>query len=314
MSSDDVAKHNDNAFILRLREVAGVEWGSKKRMANMLSLPQSTFASYLNARAVPPVEVLWAIAELTGVSLDWLIAGEGPKWRAAEPGGLERIPIVGRVPAGPPGGEAWAAEGAQDVLSGFTAGESGHTIALRVVGDSMFPTLLEDDLVVVVANGEQAHRGDLVVAEVAGHYEDYVVKRLGQATETEVMLVSDNYLQHPPLTLTPDQVQIRGLVTKVIRTPRRRSPPVDPALLEVYQNPRLQEALAEAVRSPRLQEALMEVVDNPRLEKALEQMVKLTPAAHELLVDILKALGKWVSSGSTPSTDLPCAHDRGVER
>lgn len=242
-------------FADRLGRIADTGWGGKSRLARQLGVPQSTFSNYLSGRARPPFGVLLRIAEVTGVSLDWLVHGSGPMWRGPSrvsdagdaPPSAIRVPVLGRVPAGPPGGAAWAIYDAPDVYDSFIRDVApGRTIALRVMGDSMFPTLWEGDLVVTaVGDGNQWHRGDLVVAEIEEFSEDYLVKRLGQETRDQITLISDNFLHYEPLTLPRAQVEIRGVVLRVLRTPpRRAAPPADGAILsEFYQSPQMQEIL-----------------------------------------------------------------------
>lgn len=59
----------------RLIEVRGVM--DRDEFASLLGVPTSTLANYEQGERAPPIEVLRAIRQRTGVSLDWLIMGEG---------------------------------------------------------------------------------------------------------------------------------------------------------------------------------------------------------------------------------------------
>jgi len=137
---------------------------------------------------------------------------------------------------------------AQDLLEIFLDEPDPNLIALRVMGQSMVPTLLEGDLV-VMAPESAWHTGDIVVAEIPGLPEEYSIKRLGRVTRRQVTLISDNFLEYQPVTYIKPEVSIRGRVIRVVRTPDSRQEPrylVDANLLELYRNPQIQRIL-EAV-------------------------------------------------------------------
>lgn len=254
----------------RIRELVGTEWGDEGRYAEKVSVPQATLNRYLNGR-VPPIEFLWIVAQKEGLSIDWLLTGKGPKFLPQEPGKKKRpatrqarrIPILGKIPAGPPGGQRWSEYDAANLLDDLTGIQDQDIIALKVHGDSMFPTLFDGDLVVMTPHGTPAN-GDLVVAEIQGSGQDYQVKRLGQATRQETTLISDNFLHFPPMSYPAGQAHIRGRVIRVIRTPSRRSPHRhgNEGLMEFYQNETIQKIIE---RLPELgtrdQEAVIAVIE-----------------------------------------------------
>lgn len=74
----------------RLAEVRGRHFGprGKSRFARELGIGSSTYDRYERDR-MPPADLLLKAAEITGVRLEWLITGEGP--RDAPP------PVSGRI-------------------------------------------------------------------------------------------------------------------------------------------------------------------------------------------------------------------------
>ncbi|MBA3522496.1 MAG: helix-turn-helix domain-containing protein, partial [Gemmatimonadales bacterium] len=56
----------------RLKDARGV-----RKWADQLGLSPSLLSSYLNGGRLPNTETLRAISDRTGVSLDWLLFGEG---------------------------------------------------------------------------------------------------------------------------------------------------------------------------------------------------------------------------------------------
>lgn len=236
----------------RLRNIVGGEWGAVKGYAEALKVAPTTLVNYLNGKRKPPIEFLVKVAWKEKVHLGWVVTGEGPKHlprdaekkKRSSPRPARRIPILGKIPAGPPGGQRWSEYDAANLLDDLTGIQDQDIIALKVHGDSMFPTLFDGDLVVMTPHGAPAN-GDLVVAEIQGSGQDYQVKRLGQATRQETILISDNFLHFPPQSHPADQVNIRGRVIRVIRTPSRRSPHRhgNEGLMEFYQNETIQEII-----------------------------------------------------------------------
>jgi len=79
----------DKAFQERLGRI--FDYGSMADIARRLSLPHATVRNYFGGR-LPAPEVLIKIADVTNVSLNWLLTGKGEMY-AGEPKGLD----VGRV-------------------------------------------------------------------------------------------------------------------------------------------------------------------------------------------------------------------------
>lgn len=79
----------DKAFQERLGRI--FDYGSMAEIARRMGLPHATVRNYFGGR-LPAPEVLIKIAEVTNVSLNWLLTGKGDIY-AGEPKGLD----VGRV-------------------------------------------------------------------------------------------------------------------------------------------------------------------------------------------------------------------------
>ena len=79
----------DKAFQERLGRI--FDYGSMAEIARRLGLPHATVRNYFGGR-LPAPEVLIKMAEVTNVSLKWLLTGKGEMY-AGEPKGLD----VGRV-------------------------------------------------------------------------------------------------------------------------------------------------------------------------------------------------------------------------
>ncbi len=95
----------------RLRSVRVRHFGERGRatLCRQLGIRSSTYSLY-EVQRVPPVELLVRVAQLTGVRLEWLLAGTGEEYSGASPGPLppshpptvaDWIPIIGSTAAGP---------------------------------------------------------------------------------------------------------------------------------------------------------------------------------------------------------------------
>lgn len=121
---------------------------------------------------------------------------------------IAMIPILGRVPAGPSAGAYPEAEG--HVPASVEGEDIEGLFALKVKGDSMEPTLLDRDTVVVRWQ-ESAQNGDIVVARFED--DEATVKRL-KLRLGGALLVPDN-IKYPPFPLGAGKIS--GRVLSLIR-------------------------------------------------------------------------------------------------
>lgn len=66
----------ETAFSSRL--IAARQPMERELFATHLGVPKTTLGNWERGRSEPPLEMLEKIRQITGVSLDWLIAGHGP--------------------------------------------------------------------------------------------------------------------------------------------------------------------------------------------------------------------------------------------
>jgi transcriptional regulator with XRE-family HTH domain len=62
----------------RLRELRGFEL-TQEKFANELGVSQSQLSKFERGVVAPPAEVLFFVKKRFGVSLDWLLTGEGER-------------------------------------------------------------------------------------------------------------------------------------------------------------------------------------------------------------------------------------------
>lgn len=129
---------------------------------------------------------------------------------------LVKIPILGTVKAGYDymAQENWT--GYVDVEKDIIK-DGCEYFALKIVGDSMFPTLMEDDIV-IIKKQDDFETGDIVVAIVNG---DEATIKKGKKTDSSILLQPLNST-YEPLIFTYDEmksipVTIIGVVKQLKR-------------------------------------------------------------------------------------------------
>lgn len=134
-------------------------------------IPQSTISTWKNGKHELKSSTLTKIADFFGVSVNWLL---GKSEEREEREGVVKIPVFRCVSAGN------AKLNANEDVIGYEeipaqAAKSGTYFGLKIKGDSMTPTILDGD-VVIVRKQDTADSGDIVVALVNG--DDGVCKQL----------------------------------------------------------------------------------------------------------------------------------------
>lgn len=145
-----------------------------------------------------------------------LIEDEKLKYKIDELGNpVTEVPILGTVKAGYDylAQENWI--GTIDISKKLA--ETGEFFALKIHGDSMFPTFIENDIVIVRKQSD-FENGDIVVALING--EEATVKK-GKKSESNILLQPLN-TNYEPLIFTNEEmktipVKIIGVVKQLKR-------------------------------------------------------------------------------------------------
>ncbi len=220
-------KINDPELASRMQDLADLV-GNPNRLAKASGLALTTIQSYLTGTADPARASLIALAKAGGVSLRWLATGEGPKYErelAGAEGGHEAGPdvvpvdkefvyvpqVTGRISAG----EGRVPLEDVEVKVAFRRewisreGNPEHMALIRVSGDSMEPTLLNGDLVLV-------DRGRNYVEPQGGIYaialEDIImIKRVIVIESGRLRIKSDNS-QYDTFDIDGNKIKVNGKV------------------------------------------------------------------------------------------------------
>jgi len=208
----------EKSFRERLEYLIKLISGEKAgAFAAKCGLPSSTISNYRRNKAIPTIDKVARIAQATGVSLDWLILGEGPPFR-----GDEEFVYVPRVDVRlGAGGEAEVFDAEPKEVYAFRRdwllqrGNPKDMRLAKVVGDSMEPTLKEGDLVLVDLSQKEIIQGQIYAVRL---FNGLLVKRLQRLDQNRVRLISDNRV-HPPeeRSLDSGEFEIIGRVLWVGR-------------------------------------------------------------------------------------------------
>lgn len=162
--------------------------------------------------------ILEILASYYNVNPVWLMGYDVPMEKTqtdALGNPIVSIPVLGVVKAGYDylAQENWI--GTVDVDKKLA--DSGELFALKVHGNSMFPTLMEDDIV-IIKKQDDFENGDIVVAIING---DEATIKKGKKSDTSILLQPLNN-EYEPLIFTYDEmksipVTIIGVVKQLKR-------------------------------------------------------------------------------------------------
>lgn len=204
-SSEGSSELIDPAFKKRLATLVGAE--QPFSWAVRVGIPRATFSRIWNEGAPPRAEHLRRIHQVTGVSIDWLLTGEGPMRRgkaareaarsigaSTDSDEFDYLPLYNVAASGGHGTEA--AEPSRARLLAFRRdwvrqqlrATPAELYLLYVEGDSMEPTLSDGDIV-MLRRAEGSPRDGIYVLRIGSALH---VKRLQFLGGGEVEVSSDN--------------------------------------------------------------------------------------------------------------------------
>lgn len=175
--------------------------GGQEKFVKQSGVPKRTLASYAAGKSEPKASVLKTLARTGNVSIEWLMGiSDDPA------GGVQLVELPRyEVEASAGGGKAVLAELPDNHLRisedwfGRHAPRNAHLGVIDIVGDSMWPTLLDGDLAVVnfdAATPRHLAGGGIFVFTVG---DDLYVKRMVLQPDRKLIAASDNP-EYPPYT------------------------------------------------------------------------------------------------------------------
>ena len=199
-------------FADRLKRLRKEHGYAQESLAAVIGVERSSVGKYEGKSGViPSNDVLARIADLFGVSIDYLLERENrnqisPATQTFPPNILpvqrRKIPILGNVAAGEP---IFADEEHEEYVIEDDANDCDF--ALRIAGDSMEP-LLHDGDIVYVRQQDDVNDGEIGILLLD---DEAVIKHIYHIPDG-VQVVSQNAAKYPPKTYTwPNYDTIRIL-------------------------------------------------------------------------------------------------------
>lgn len=209
----------------RLRKAADFI-GGQAELSRKTGISSRSISDYVQGKADPSRERLVSIAMATGVNIEWLAAGVGTiAWgsdgsHSEGPGDFDFIPMAeAQLSAGD--GAFVVADGVRDYYAfrkewvSRTVGSRENAILVQVIGNSMAPTILENDVVMLDRSQLNIYEGKIYALRMDS---TIMVKRLALRPWDKVLIISDNRAEYEPYEADRKDVHVLGQVVWFART------------------------------------------------------------------------------------------------
>lgn len=215
---------NKEIFAKNLNYYMKINKKNRTDVCRDLDIPYSTFTDWCNANIYPRIDKIEMLANYFDIKKSDLVEDKDKLYEQLKNIGtmyvsnteMVKIPVLGVVKAGYDylAQENWI--GTIDVEKNIV-NDGSEYFALKVVGDSMSPILIQDDIVVIKKQND-FENGDIVVAIVNGN--EATIKK-GKKTDSSITLQPLNP-SYDPLVFTYDEVKsipvtIVGIVKQLKR-------------------------------------------------------------------------------------------------
>ena len=215
---------NKEIFSKNLKYYMTINNKNRNDVCRDLGIPYTTFAEWYNANIYPKIDKIEMLANYFDIKKSDLVEDKDKLYNQLKNIGtmyvsktdMVKVPILGVVKAGYDylAQENWI--GTLDVEKNII-NDGSEYFALKVIGDSMSPVLIQDDIVVVKKQND-FENGDIVVAIVNGN--EATIKK-GKKTDSSITLQPMNP-SYDPLVFTYDEVKsipvtIVGIVKQLKR-------------------------------------------------------------------------------------------------
>ena len=204
--------------LLRLKEARKAKGLTQVEVSKIIGISQNGYSDWETGKNRVDAVSLNKLADLYGVSVDYLLGGSETPTNAAL-----RIPVLGSVPAGIP------LEAIEDIIDWEEIPQSlasggKEYFALQVEGDSMYPDYLPGDIVIVQKTPVCAS-GDDCVVYVNGY--DATLKQVRLDEKHGTLTIVPKNPSYPPRTFSKEEIQslpvtIAGVVVELRRKVGRK--------------------------------------------------------------------------------------------
>lgn len=217
----ELASYNSEQFSARLKIAMGSD--STNKFAKKCGFSESLVRKYLSG-SLPGIDKALVMAKVAGVSLDWLIAGEGEARRgegSTTEGTLEEefalVPGYSiQVAAGdgslPGPEEATRKLAFRHKWLRFRGLNVKNLALVFAKGDSMEPTIDDNNTVMIDTSQRDMRDGSIYVIRTNDHL---IVKRIQTRLGKQVLLISDNKA-YPPIEVNMDDPGDLEVIGRVV--------------------------------------------------------------------------------------------------
>lgn len=217
-------------FAQTLKDIRKDRKYTQKEMAEKLKMSRQGYAAYETGIAEPSIPTILELAKILDVNIDELISpfDEGgrdilwvikkkdgdDKTDAANRQPVGKIPLLGRIAAGT---ENEIFDDVYDWIP-YEPADNGKYFALRVRGESMTPTLMDGDII-IVRSQSTVRTGEIAVVTINGN--EATCKEI-QVSGTGIALIGHNPSVYTPHFYSAEDVEhmpvvIRGKVVSMRR-------------------------------------------------------------------------------------------------
>ncbi|MDI3325608.1 helix-turn-helix transcriptional regulator [Pontibacterium granulatum] len=206
-------------------ELAAERVGGKKTLSREAGIPESGIYRYIKGESAIPAKALVKIAEVAGLSIQWLATGEGQVDasgnQVAQESELEsefalvpgyNIQVAAGAGAFPENEEPSRKLAFRHKWLKYRNLKEADLVLVFAKGDSMEPTISDNNTLLIDTSKQDLTDGNIYVIRVNSHL---VVKRVQTLLNRDIMLLSDNKEYHPE-TIKPDQLQDLQVIGKVV--------------------------------------------------------------------------------------------------
>ncbi|WP_126992222.1 LexA family protein [Thermosipho globiformans] len=194
-----------------LRQQKGLK---QEELAKVLNISRKSISHYETGRVLPPIDILKAIADYFGVSVDYFFSEHSGKNEVEFVDvDFKTVPLYS-APASA-GNGAFPDE--IYVIGEVKAISKDVDFAVRVVGDSMEP-VAPDGSVLFVKKQPHAFNGDMIVCT----YDGWIYVKWYVKEDDKVMLLSENPVYRPIIVEPDDRFIIHGVVKEIMSKPPKK--------------------------------------------------------------------------------------------
>jgi repressor LexA len=198
----------------KMREIRRSKKLTMKELGNLVGVSESTISLYETGKHEPDIITMGRIADALSVSVDELLGRDTLGVLGILPVTPRAVPILGEIACGVPITAEQNIEGYADLPEGVRA-----DFALRCKGDSMEPTFLDGDLVLIRHEGDVSDGRIAAVLLDAETDTEATLKRVHHVPGG-LILIPDNQKKYGPRTFQGSEaakIKILGVAVGYVR-------------------------------------------------------------------------------------------------